>query len=258
MQKNTCPRAARLAMITCWEALALSVLFCVAGCSRVVHDDNWYRLRSLTEDEENFLYSDLRSKHPDYQNLALPYRGIVESVLENRPVRVVWMTESSPIGEGIIGIYDCQHKLLDIRITRPIKQISCTAINKGPHILVLKELSVTGSGVREETMYILDVDNLNTPLWSGKVESWFSGSGKIQGYSRHCVVLLLDLNSDGREEVLVIGFNEVGTDQQFMAGKRDIECKALLFDPDAHKFVGQKKMSPRILYPTGVKVKDNF
>jgi hypothetical protein len=185
----------------------------------------------------------------------MSYRGIIKSAREAEMMWVVWMTESSPIGEGIIGIYDCEFRLRDIRITRPIKHISVVALNKEIDVIVVREVSATGTGLYEETMSVLDVPEMNVPLWSEKVYSWVEGPTGDKGHLLQCVVFLLDIDSDGTKELVITKLEQDGTD---LFKHPYAESVVLSFDSQNHRFSIQKEGRIQPLYPLPSEEKDNF
>jgi len=241
------------------RVFSLLFLLLIEGCLSRVRTQDTCTLGDLDPAAENALYSDLRSRHPDYLNLAFPCRGIIRSATGTNAIWVVWMSETSPIGEGIIGAYDGDHTLRDMRITRPIKHIRIAPLNNEIDVLVVREVAATGTGFYEETMSIWDVANLKIPLWSEEVESWLEGlEGRNAGHLVRCVVMLLDLDCDGTKELLVVKSKQEGTNpESIVFGQRHTECTVFSFDSENHEFRVQRKTTPHVLHPP-LEEKDNF
>ena len=240
-------------------SFVLSLSF-VVGCLPPPGHHDTKGLRHLTPLDENALYQDLQARHPDHLNLALPYRGIIQSGRVSNLVRVVWMTESSPIGEGIIGTYDRFSRLRDVRLTRPIKYIRRIALNEEIDVLVIREVSATGTGLYEETMSILDVRNLSAPLWSGKVESWVEGvDRRNEGQLLRRVVAMVDFDYDGMKELLVVKLKQPATNlETIVSRKPQVQATVYSFDVEKHKFRRQKEVTPLVLYPVASDEEETF
>ena len=255
MQKSTV-----IPLILYLRISAFSFFLFITGCSVFVGEQDSCELSVLTSVDENALYQDLWSRHPDHENLALPDRGNIKSTRGAELIWVVWMTESSPIGEGIIGTYDAHHKLRSMRVTRPIKHIGKTNLNEDIDVLLIRELSATGTGLYEETMSILDIADINVPLWSGKVYSWLEGlEGRNEGYLMHCIVSLHDLSGDETKDLLVTRIEQTGADlESVVFSRRNVEYLVFAFDTKNRKFCAKKEMCPETLYPLRSNGKENF
>ena len=90
-----------------------------------------------------------------------------------------------------------------------------------------------------------------SPLWSGKVESWLEGlAGRNEGHLLYSLVALIDLDYDGRRDLLVMEFKQAETEtERIEFAPPKMKCEAFLFDAKARRFIAQKSMSPQILYP---------
>jgi hypothetical protein len=190
----------------------------------------------------------------------MPYRGIIPSSYKTDRLWIVWMTESSPIGEGIVGTYDDQLKLREVTVTRPIRWIRCVAVNDETELLLIRKISGTGTGLYEEDMSIFEVGNLKSAVWSGQVYSWLEGlEGRNEGHLAHAIVALRDLDVDGTKELLVINLKQVETDMEtIMFAQRNVQCEVFSFDAKRHKYCVQKEACPVIVYPLGASDEEKF
>ena len=230
--------------------LALSNLLCISSCSTSVSNGN-YDLHILTQAQENTLYHDLRLRHPDHENLAFPYRGIIECFRQGKPAYAVWMTESSPVGEGIIGIYDRQLNVLDFKITGPIMSIKKVTLRDGFEVLLVNEVRVTGTGIYEETLNVYDIDSLKEVLWSGIAEGSYVGvAGGVGAYLIHSAVVLLNIGENEEKALLVISTNYEGPDiENKVYDSPEVKLQVLIPDNKAHILHTNTEEKVEILYP---------
>lgn len=238
-----------------------------AGCSRVTYNKTIFQMSTLSQTEEHALYDDLikysdwRDEQYDenWQNYEDPVRGIIAYKQDDGPIWVAWITDSMGYGDSIIGIYDSEMNLQDVRIGGPIKSIRRSTPQKGIDALIVQEVSAYGTGLYGETMHILPIDDLKEPLWSGEIKYWEEGvKGRNEGLLLHAIVMLLDLDDDEKEELLVITSKQQGTydDRNILYGDRDVECTIFSFDRYSRKFEPLNKIRSDILYPMRLKGKD--
>jgi len=239
-----------------FHIFCILIFFVFSGCGTSLPQQS---IENLTLNQMNYLYEDLRKNHPNYENFAFAYKGIIKFYESGNDVWLVWMTESSPVGEGIIGAYDSNLTLQDVRITKPIINITKAKLSGDINVLLLKERSKWGIGIYGETMHILEFDNLKGSLWYGEIKSWSEGLlGRNEGHLLHAVVMLLDINNDEKKELVVIKSKQMGTydDRNILYGDRDIKCSIFNFNIKKHKFVELTNIQPDILYPALLKGKE--
>ena len=234
----------------------LKDLSAVFAYSSQVQDSSEDRLPPLSLDQQELLYRDLESRHPGHKNLKLCRERIIECVRKNKPVRAVCLSESSPTGEGIIGIYDPHGKLCDYRITHnPIRYIRGIAINKRVDTLLVREQAGGGTGIYRAVVSFLDVEDLANSLWTGEVEH-----KPLRHSDEHTdqnardilygTLVLFDIPKGKQKDLLFLKSRPTETDMRgILFGHIEVECTVFSFDPKSRKFKAQEDRKPRILHP---------
>jgi len=237
--------------------IALSMIFVlltiiyVAGCQPATFVRINNDLKQLNPDEESSIYKDLESRHPTNYPAWPPDRGIIKSVKGNLTVWVGWMTESSPLGNGVIGVYDSQMNMLDFKITGPIMSIKKVTLRDSFEVLLVNEVRITGTGIYEETLNVYDIDSLKEVLWSGIAEGSYVGvAGGVGAYLIHSAVVLLNIGENEEKALLVISTNYEGPDiENKVYDSPEVKLQVLIPDNKAHILHTNTEEKVEILYP---------
>jgi hypothetical protein len=158
---------------------------------------------------------------------------------------VVWLSTSSPVGEGLVGCYDRKGKELGWRCTGPI--LSCRPVEiKGLGATILLVEAGTGTGQRTETVHLLSHSDLKRDIWSGDVSDWQEGlEGRNEGHRLDSSIVLMDLNGDGVDEIVQFKSTRRGTDfEAMLLSDPKMECLAYRYIHRTDRFEAIK--SPRL------------
>lgn len=157
------------------------------------------------------LYGTLRSLASSSE-LILSEAGNV-AIGRGRTRRVVaWVSTGSPIGEGVIGVFDSDSRVEQWVRTDPL--LRCWVANvRGVGQCVCYVEHATGTGQRVETLRVTPVDALDHTVWACETYVWEEGlAGRNPGRHIDRVALALDLGSDGSDEIVVVETTRDGAD----------------------------------------------
>lgn len=247
MQKQT----SRSIKFLCLKFFLTSVIF-FGGCFYNICQEKLNRNSSLMFSEEELLYKDLTSRvGGDINDLSFSYKGIYKCLNKGKINWIVWMTESSPVGEGVIGVYDGKFRFRNMRITRPIKSIKELIICETSEILIINELYAQGTGLYKESLCILDINDLNNCLWFDIVRSWEEGlEERNEGHLINCFVIELGGKDCVRNSFLVIKTKQKGIDlRNNPLATGEIECNLLSIGLKNGTFKVEEKPYPKVIYP---------
>lgn len=207
----------------------ISFVLC-AGCDRCSS------AQSPGREQTHSLYVDLKT-HASATDLAMSRKGQFAFKSMKDCDSVVWLSTSSPVGEGLVGCYDRKGKGLDWRCTGPI--LSCRPVEiKGLGATILLVEVGTGTGQRTETLHLLSHSDLNRDIWSGDISDWQEGlEGKNEGHRLDSGIVFVDLNGDGIDEIVQFKSTRRGTNcEAMLLSDPKIECLAYHYDRPNDRF----------------------
>lgn len=195
------------------------------------------------------LFSALRDR-ASRGDLVLTEQGAFECSVDNGDVLVAWVSTGSPIGEGVVGVFDQNHKLCDWKRTRAIRECRGLFVaGVGQTILVVEQ--GTGSGQRVETLTLLDASCLDHNVWSDCVHSYTDGlEGRNVGHRIDHSIILVDLDHNGIDELIDVASARLGTDiERMFLANPEVDCTVFCFDSQSRKFLRRPNAGRLLVYP---------
>jgi hypothetical protein len=201
--------------------------------------------------EADLLYKSLTNAHIDAERQLLSDRGIISCTVAGRPGWFVWMTSWGATGASFIGVFSEDLKLVESRRMQPLLGVSSILVGGVGRVILLREESGRGTGMRTEDVYLMSPEDLSSPLWRTETFHWLASPG--YGYQnlldRH-VVMLMDVNNDGTDELVDIRARQVGIDESLsLSGDASVQCTVYEYHKQAHRFEPVRGLRPRALYP---------
>lgn len=220
------------------------ILFFFAGCSgQRQHTE----LPLLTLFQKAELLKRLRAKELDSE-LLMSRGDVIDCPRSNPPVRIVWLSTDSPIGEGLIGVYDVHTGFSHIRQFGSIDTVTLHSLNGIGQVAAVVERA-SGTGMVARYLHILDANDLHSFLDSREVALILEGVElRNRGRYGQNTVLVYDMDRDGTDELLDLRIERTGSDLAAYE-EPSVECLVYSFDTKHRKFEAQEFKAPPILYP---------
>lgn len=79
---------------------------------------------------------------------------------------VIWMTSGGRVGAGVVASITHNHTLLSSIKTKVLYEVRIIRLKKGKDILLVREVTASGTGLHEETVSLFHLEDLSKPLWS--------------------------------------------------------------------------------------------
>jgi len=233
----------------------LAALMVICTCGTLVFGEVRAQGRcATTQSAQNWsdrLYADLYSKHASVKGRALPNRGLLDAEAGGRRFRVVWMSGWGAVGAGIVGVYDDENRLVTSRLTKPVLSVEIQKPKGMGDVIAVREESARGIGLRSETLYLFRCEDLSTPAWTAVVFDWLEGVvERNEGRLVRHIVLYLDTDGDGTDELLDVECRQVGDDpDSILLSEPSLVCSVFRFDGRTGRFGKAPTFPGRLVFP---------
>ena len=199
--------------------------------------------------EKEKLYQDLYARVND-PNIVYLEKGAIKVKTDVGALDVLWLTETCPVGRGVIGAYK-DDTFIGLFFTETVLTVRKHTKTDYNDLLIVKVRSISGTSVYGESLYLFNPVNINTPLWHGIVKISEEGiKGRNSGCVYNAILLFSDIDLDKRDELLVISSEIIGTYEQFeLDGLHKVNCEVYQYNVEEEKYVLNKSLLPNLVFP---------
>ncbi len=157
-----------------------------------------------TDSEMDRLYRDLEFRIND-PNAVLSKRLLFKIHVENRDMWFVSLSETLNSGYGVIGLYNDQFQFIELLKMSRILSMQFHTLNNGLTLLSVKTVHGAGSGYWSESFSLYNPLDMHNCLWSVIINEYCMGPVKedCTGYQLRTLLRFLDIDCDGKEEIIV-------------------------------------------------------
>ncbi len=208
------------------------------------------------------LYAMARKQHPEEDQWVLSQRGLLKCRTRRGDVWFVWISTlagRSALGSSVVCTFGSDSKLRQSRTMGPLNEVCRVRVSGVGDAILVEGPSASGTGLWERFIYLLNPDDLACSFWEGDGDAWSNGvKGRNDGHIIRETVLLMDVDADGKDELLQVKSTQVGwTHPSISFSDPEFTCNVFKYDPTQRRFVPRCKSAPRLLWPVRVEKKQD-